>query len=317
MQTFKIKHALLVGMIGLSAVVMVGCLSARTESGTVPEFDGNRAYGILKKQVDIGPRYPGASGHAVTAEYIQSQLAPYADSVKVQEFSRTIRGKDLGMQNIIAHFNKGARKWVLLAAHWDTRPIADMEVNPVKKKTAIPGANDGGSGVAVLLELAKIFAKQKPDVGVVMVFFDGEDYGPGVDNMFLGAKEFAAKLPGSAALDGKPIAIKYGILLDMVGDKNLGIYREQNSAEAAPEIVDKVWTTASKLGYKDKFLDGELDIMDDHLSLIRAGLKCIDIIDFDYGPWHTLDDTPDKCSADSLKTVGDVVAHVVYEEKPE
>ncbi|MCE5313415.1 MAG: M28 family peptidase [Armatimonadota bacterium] len=297
--------------------VAVGCLPAGNTAPSIPAFDEDRAFELLKKQVGFGPRYPGVEGHELTAEFIRCQLKPYADGVKTQEFSDVVRGKTLSMSNIIAHFNPSAARQILLAAHWDSRPTADMEIDPAKKKQPIPAANDGGSGVAVLLELARIFAKQKPDVGVVMVFFDGEDYGSDSGGMFLGSTYFAKNLSDGASFDGKPFKIEYGILLDMVGDKDLAIPQEQSSVDAAPEVVQKVWRMAEKMGYRDVFVpDVGMSIQDDHIPLIEAGVKCIDLIDFNYGPWHTLDDTPDKCSPKSLRIVGEVVANVIYAEPP-
>lgn len=299
-------------LISLMAAAILGCSS----SPNIPAFDQNNAFSALRKQVEIGPRYPNTPGHKAAAEYIVSQLKPYADGVSVQEFSKEIGSKTLNLKNIVAYFNPNAKKWVLLCAHWDSRPTADMEIDPFKRKQPIPGANDGASGVAVLIELARMFAKQKPDVGVYMVFFDGEDYGPGENNMYLGAKYFARNLNTCAVIDGKPVKFDYGVLLDMIGDKDLNIYQEQKSLQAAPDVVKKVWSAASELGYKDQFIpEPKYAIDDDHISLIRAGVKCIDIIDFDYGPWHTLDDTVDKCSPKSLKTVGEVIAKVIYSEK--
>ncbi|MCE5322879.1 M28 family peptidase [bacterium] len=296
---------------------VIGCSPGGT-SANVPTFDETHAFSLLKQQVEFGPRYPGTGGHKMTAEFIQAQLKPYADAVKVQEFSKTVRGNYLEMQNIIAHFNPDSKRHILLAAHWDSRPTADMEIDPAKKKQPIPAANDGGSGVAVLLELARMFAKQKPDVGVVMVFFDGEDYGPGEPEMFLGSKYLAKNLVDGTSYKGRVIKIYYGILLDMVGDKDLEIPKEQQSVNAAPDVVKKVWSMADKLGYKDVFTpEVGMSIADDHIPLNDAGVKCIDIIDFNYGPWHTLDDTPDKCSSKSLKMVGEVIANVVYAEKVE
>jgi Zn-dependent M28 family amino/carboxypeptidase len=183
-----------------------------------------------------------------------------------------------------------------------------MEIDPEKKKQPIPGANDGASGVAVLLELARQFAAKPPPVGVQIVLFDGEDYGPGNDRMYLGARYYA-KRPARP----KP---EYAILIDMIGDKDLQIWREQYSENNAPEINDKVWKAAEALGAK-AFQPGlKHTITDDHLPLQEAGFKAIDLIDFDYGPWHTLDDTPEKCSPASLRTVGEVLAKVVYDEKP-
>jgi hypothetical protein len=297
-------------------VLLVGC-SPAAETGGAAAFDGGRAYDLLNQQVSLGPRVPGTSAHTNAVKLMERALKPRADLVSVDRFSEVADGKPVDLSNILARFDGKSDKWVLLAAHWDSRPRAEYEVDAAKRKQPIPGANDGASGVAVLLELARVFSEKKPDVGVLMVFFDGEDYGQTESGMYLGARHFAANLGKLPALLQKPIKIDYGILLDMVGDKDLHIYQEQNSLHAAPEVVRKVWSAARKLGYEDQFVPKpKFRIDDDHIPLIKAGVKCIDIIDFDYGPWHTLDDTPDKCSAGSLKTVGDVVARLIYEEKP-
>lgn len=299
-----------------AVLTVLGCSPAAKNASAIPAFNQDRAYDLLKQQVEIGPRYPNTEAHKRTAELILAQLRPYADAVVEQPFSQAVGSTELKMCNVIAFFNPDAKKSILLAAHWDTRPIADMEVNAVKKAKPIDGANDGASGVAVLLELARLFKEQKPDVGIVMVFFDGEDYGPGPANMFMGSRHFAQDLNKSLTLKGKKVNVEYGILLDMIGDKNLNIYRERNSQQAAPEVVDKIWATAERMGHKDKFIpEMKYSIEDDHIPLIRAGLKTVDIIDFDYAHWHTLDDTIDKVSAQSLGIVGSVVARVIYEEK--
>jgi glutaminyl-peptide cyclotransferase len=281
----------------------------------VPAFDQDRAFTLLKKQVELGPRCPGTQGHKFGLEFIVAQLKPYADAIRTQDFTVTINGKQLKLRNIIAHFNLDADRWILLAAHWDTRPTADLEIDAAKRKQPIPGANDGASGTAVLLELARMFASKRPRVGVLMVFFDGEDYGTTEAEMLLGSKHFARNLPESAAINGKPIKIDYGILLDMIGDRKLNIYKERNSVESAREIVDKIWTTAERLGHREFHPFVKYAILDDHVPLIRSGIKCVGIIDFDYASWHTLDDTPDKCSPRSLAIVGEVVATVVYSER--
>lgn len=303
----------------ICCAVLAALLGCSGSGQSAPEFNGERTFKLLVKQVDFGPRVPGTAGHTATSQFIQEQLKPCADGVLAQDFSATVGGKTLPMTNIVAWFkptDSAPKKWILLAAHWDTRPTADNEITSELRKKPIPGANDGASGVAVLLELARLFHQQRPEVGVFMVFFDGEDYGRGGSEMFLGSKHFASDLRKNAVVDGRPIKLDYGILLDMVGDKNLGIYREGYSVEHAPEIVDKVWSTAERLGYAKTFRDAERHtISDDHVPLIRAGVKCIDIIDFDYGPWHTLDDTPERCSPKSLETVGRVVATVVYGER--
>ena len=275
---------------------------------TATPFDADRAYSDLKKQVAFGPRVPGTKGHTACRDWIMGELKAITGGKAFrQDFSLTLDGKKLPMSNLVAQFNPTAKKQILLCAHWDTRPTADMEIDADKKKRPIDGANDGASGVACLLEVARQLAKVPPTVGVQIVFFDGEDYGPGLSRMFLGARQWATHpaLP-------KP---QYAILIDMIGDKDLGIPREPNSERMAPKVVQKVFDAASALGVSQfKDVEGP-EIEDDHMPLQAAGWDAIDLIDFDYGPWHTLDDTIDKCSGESLKAVGIVLAKVVYDEK--
>lgn len=291
---------------------LIGCAPAQD----VLRFDGERAYQLLKAQVELGPRYPGAPGHSATHSFIVGELKKYASRYTTQDFRVTVRGKELLLKNILALFNPEYEDCILLAAHWDTRPTADCEITVEDRKRPIPGANDGASGVSVLLELARILHEQKPKIGVLMVFFDGEDYGPTAEEMFLGSRYFARNLSESlSSISDKPLRIRYGILLDMVGDRNLTIYREGYSVNSAPQVVNKVWSVASELGYGKYFRDEvKYTIEDDHVPLIRAGIKCIDVIDFDYAHWHTLDDTPDKCSAESLAIVGRVIEKVIRTE---
>ena len=287
-----------------SAAVAPVAASAPTTS----PFDAARAFADLKKQVAFGPRVPEQKGHEAALKWMLAELKKSAGeaNVKRQDFVMGVGGKRLPMTNVIAQFNPGAKKQVLLCAHWDSRPSADMEIDAAKKKLPIPGANDGASGVAVLLELARQFAAKAPVIGVQIVMLDGEDYGPTEDRMYLGAIYYA-KHP----IRPKPA---YAILIDMIGDKDLGIWRERNSENNAPEVNAKVWNAAQALGVKAFQSGVKFTIDDDHLPLQAAGFKAIDLIDFDYGPWHTLDDTPDQCSPASLKAVGDVLAKVVYDE---
>jgi Zn-dependent M28 family amino/carboxypeptidase len=192
-----------------------------------------------------------------------------------------------------------------------------MELDRAKQSKPILGANDGASGTAILLELARQFQAAKPKVGVVMAFFDCEDYGTTPLTMFIGAKKFAEDWKNEVRPGGREPKYDYGILLDMVGDKDLEIRRDAWSMMKNPKIVDKVWAAARNSGHSDAFLeDGSYSVDDDHIPISVAGIKCIDVIDFNYASWHTLDDTPDKCSPKSLKTVGDVISKVIYDENP-
>ena len=282
-----------------------------------PKFEANRAFSDLKAQCDFGPRPPNTAAHDKCGDFVTATLKPLANTVTEQRFTYAADGRKLDLCNVIAYFNPKATEYVLLCAHWDTRPMADEEIDAATAKQPILGANDGASGAAALLELARLFHEKSPNVGVMMVFFDGEDYGKTPDLMFLGSKYLAERWKTMKRSDGKPIELRYGILLDMVGDRDLRIYRERFSEGKAPEIVDKVWKAAAELGHADVFRNSaKYYVSDDHTPLLAAGLKCIDVIDFEYSYWHTLDDTVDKCSPKSLQVVGDVIAKVIYDEKP-
>jgi len=227
-------------------------------------------------------------------------------------YNDAIRGGHYELENIIGLFNEDAEKLILLGAHWDTRPWADKEVNEQKKSTPIVGANDGASGVAVLLELTKMFNDSPPPVGVAIVLFDGEDLGSSGENKTYaqGSQFFAKNLPIK-----KP---EYGIILDMVGDRNLHLPIERYSYRNAPELSRKLWKEANQLGLNA--FDQTLGYMlyDDHVPLFDyAGIPAVDIIDFDYpnaysNYWHTTEDTPDKCSPESLDQVGTLILNHIY-----
>lgn len=312
--------AILVGG-GLLFLLGAGCQSgggslpangnaAAAPTAAASAFDANRAFADLKTQCAFGPRVPSTQAHTKTRDWMVEELRKSADTVSRQDFTYSTEGKTLPLSNVVAEINAGAAKKVLLCAHWDTRPVADQEIDPARRKQPISGANDGASGVAVILELARVFKAKRPDIGVQIVLFDGEDYGDFQrdQGVFLGSRHYA-KDP----VLGKPA---YAILLDMVGDKDLGIYREGNSERNAPEVNEKIWRAADALGVKSFRYGVRYTIEDDHVQLQNAGWKAVDLIDFDYAPWHTLDDTPDKCSPAALKAVGDVLARVIYDEKP-
>lgn len=273
-----------------------------------PKFDGKEAFGYLMEQCDLGPRNPGSEGHQRCKKYLLDKLRQYTNLVKTQEFvyHDTSQKTKLELTNIIASFYPEKKQRVLLCAHWDTRPFADRDPDSSLREKPILGANDGGSGVAVLLEIARIISQKKTKWGVDIILFDGEDYGPegDLDKFCLGSKHFA-KNKG----EYKP---EFGILLDMIGDEDLNIYKEGYSTRYAKEVVDSVWGIAGKLKI-DCFHDSTKYFMyDDHIPLLEVGIPCIDLIDFDYPYWHTTQDTPDKCSAESLQKIGDVLIEILY-----
>lgn len=313
------------GGVAVAVGIGVGLLarphSAVPSNAAAPEakvlaFNADRAFSDLTKQVGFGPRVPNMKGHRECLEYFVTTLTPLADSVTRQEFSQRIRGEKLNMTNVIARWDgkpgSPTGSGVLLAAHWDTRPTADYEQSRDRRRTPIPGANDGASGAAVLLELARLFKQAPPSVPVSLVLFDGEDVGPGVEDMFLGSIYFADHLPANTP--------KRGVLIDMIGDRDLSIPQEGNSLNAARDVVDEIYAIAQRKGLERQFpAQPGPNIEDDHIPLHKKGLRVADLIDFNYGPghswWHTLDDTPDKCSPASLKAVGDVLLEWVYTQK--
>jgi glutaminyl-peptide cyclotransferase len=282
----------------------------------IPRFDGKAAFAFLERQTRFGPRNPNSTGHENCLQYLNEYLRQQAADVELQPFTRTGYGETLSLTNIIAHFQPEKSARVLLLAHWDTRPRAEHDPDKSKRDQPILGANDGASGVAVLLELATLFREFPPSVGVDILLVDGEDYGKEGDRdlYLLGSRYFATHLPPN-------YSPRFGVLLDMVGDTFLELPKEQNSVQFAPDIVDLVWGTAKTLDIRQFTNDEGEEVMDDHLPLNEVGIKTIDIIDFNYPDqtnryWHTLEDTPEHCSASSLEAVGVVLANVLYTQQP-
>jgi Zn-dependent M28 family amino/carboxypeptidase len=275
-------------------------------------FDGDRAYQFLVDQTDFGPRAPGSSGHTACLEYLAGKLEKAGAKVLRQPFMHfnTESGETITMTNIIGSFYPEKMNRIMLCAHWDTRPFADMDRIPNRYKPIL-GANDGASGVAVLLELALYLQKHEPPVGIDIIFFDGEDYGRegDLDNYCLGSRYFSQNNHG--------IFPRFAILLDMIGDAQLQIPREGYSQQFASQIVDLVWSAAENVGAYQFLPEVRHYVFDDHVILNEAGIPAIDIIDFEYPDvshrfWHTMEDTPEKCSPQSLQTVGDVLIELIF-----
>lgn len=290
-----------------------------------PEFSSDSAYFYIEKQVSFGPRVPNTKEHAACAEWLKNKLASFNGwEVKLQEFkAKAFDDKILNGKNIIASFNKDTTKRILLFAHWDTRPFADQDSKD--KNKPIPGANDGGSGVGVLLEIARQISLTPINIGIDIILFDAEDYGQPDGTMMqrkpdtycLGSQHWAKNphVPGYRAY--------YGILLDMVGAKDATFTMEATSMYYASNVVEKVWAVAHKLGFGNYFLYKRTDgITDDHYYVNTiTGIPSIDIIQHDpetssnFGKyWHTHDDNMDVIDRNTLKAVGQTVLQVLYNE---
>lgn len=277
-------------------------------------FNADRSFEHLRQQVLFGPRVPGQSGHAKTKDYIIAHLRQSGFHVIEQRFSRfaPLLGQTVEFTNIIGAANPAAPEKILFSCHWDTRPIADYERNASLRQQPIPGANDGASGVAVLLELATLFKDHPSSAAVCLVFFDGEDLGdPGSsDDFCYGSRHFAANLPESC----RPV--RAAINIDMIGDADLSLPREGYSAKHHPALVNSVWKVGTARHPGVFKWDLGPPIFDDHMPLIEAGLPAINIIDFTYPAWHTMSDDIDKCSPASLRAVGDTLFHWVLTSEP-
>ncbi|HXN75150.1 MAG TPA: M28 family peptidase [Gemmatimonadaceae bacterium] len=297
-------------VVGCEGDTNAGSAAQRRTGAAATGFNGTAAYNYAKAQVDFGPRVPGSPAAKQAGDWIIRQMRARADTVIVQAFTYTTAdGKKLPLRNILARFRPGLPERVLYLTHWDSRPISESATTEAEKKMPVPGANDGASGVGMFVALGDVLKKTKPNVGVDLLFTDGEDYGlfgpPEVD-VLIGAKYFATHLPSP---NYKPL---YGVLWDMIGDKDLRIPYEMYSFQQAPEVVSRVWQTAADLGHGDVFVqESGGQIVDDHIPLLNAGLRVIDVIDLTYPPHHTPYDTMDKISAKSLATVGDVATALV------
>lgn len=284
----------------------------------VPDFNADSAYAYVKAQVDFGPRVPGTKVHAACADYLVKKLKAAGFEVMVQNGTvQTFDKKQFTLKNIIASYKPEVQSRVLIASHWDTRPWADND--DTNKDKPFDGANDGASGVGVALEIARHLNTSPSNVGVDIILFDLEDYGTSGDenSWCLGSQYWAQHLH-------KPnYFANFGVLLDMVGGPNAIFPKEQNSVDFASAVVDKVWKTAGELGYGNYFVPQTKSFVgvDDHIFVNRAGIPCIDIIEYNqvkggFGDYHhTHDDNMSVIDKNTLKAVGQTLMEVIYNEK--
>jgi hypothetical protein len=292
----------------------------------VPEFNSDSAYQYVVRQVSFGPRVPNTAAHRQCGDWLIEMLQRFSDTVYIQAGeARAFDNTPLQFRNIIGAFNPQHKKRIILAAHWDTRPFADRDKDPNKWREPIAGANDGGSGVAVLLETARQLHANKPDMGIDIIFFDAEDYGQPAfsklpekeDTYCLGSQYWAKNphVPGYKA--------KYGILLDMVGARDSRFLMEGHSMKVHPELVRKIWNKAHQLGYTRYFLfQKAAPIIDDHYYVSKIlEIPMINIVSLHpqnlyafHESWHTHEDNLSVIDKNTLHAVGNTMLHVIYYE---
>jgi len=294
-----------------------GLFRGKQEQAAPGPFDSQRVFGYLTDICNIGPRYSGSEGMQKQQELIVKHFAKF-DAAKVQfqpfDAVHPLTGEPVRMANIIVSWHPEAKERVLLACHYDTRPEADREILPSARNRPFIGANDGASGVAFFMEMAHHMATLKPTYGVDFVMFDGEElvYG-NRGKYFLGSEFFATEYR-----DRPPQhRYVYGILIDMIADKNLNLYQEINSLKFAPDLVESVWETAGRMNIREFIARPKYEVQDDHLPLNNiARIPTIDIIDFDYPHWHTTRDVPANCSGASMAKVGAVLLEWLTQVPP-
>jgi len=291
----------------LGALTLASCAKPAPPPVKQPSFDQERAFQRLREVCAFGPRNHGSEGKSKAEEWIQKTLRDTGVEVSVHSFEHTPKGASAPepFRNIVARINPGAARRVMIATHYDTRSTADREADEARRNEPITGANDGASGVAVLLEMATLWQTDPPPVGVDLIFFDGEDFGRGQewDDYFLGSKAWVRDFP-----DYLP---EWGVVLDMIGDADLSIRQERDSSARARAVVDRVWSAAARVRANNLVAEVAGLVHDDHTAFLDKGVPVILLIDFRYANFHTTGDTPDKCSPASLGEVGRTVMEAV------
>lgn len=322
----------------LVPLMLAGCRNATSGSAAqasgeptdtikpVVIFSGDSAYRSIERQLEFGPRIPGSQGQADCRDYIVNSLKRYgADSIIIQSAKvENFLGQTIPIYNIMGRYNVGANKRILLLTHWDTRPWADSDPEMINRDKPVPGANDGASGVGILIELARLLQQKEPSVGVDLLFVDAEDSGStggwnrNDETWCLGTQYWIEHMPYPA--DELP---EYAILLDMVGGTDAKFFREYVAEQNAADINTKVWSVAEASGYGDRFINNVRGgIIDDHVFINRAGIPAIDIIECGNeatgtfpSNWHTIHDDITGIDKATLKAVGQTVANTIYLER--
>lgn len=310
-----------------SNTATVAPLDEVTATIKAPDFNGDSAYAYVKAQCDFGPRVPNGTAHDKCGDWLVQKFTELGATVTEQKDNvKAWDGTSLKMRNIIASYKPESGKRVMICAHWDSRPWADNDPDPKNHHTPIDGADDGASGVGIMVELARQFQKQMPEIGVDLICFDMEDYG--TPDWYEGEHDDKSWCLGSQYWSHTPHTAgynaRYGVLLDMVGNRNSSFYQEYFSTRYAKSIVKKVWNKAGDMGMGGRFpkKDGGA-ITDDHIPINEiAKIPCIDIIpmypdckESSFGPtWHTLSDNISNIDPATLQMVGQVLMEVIYNE---
>jgi Zn-dependent M28 family amino/carboxypeptidase len=321
----------------LSALLLVAgwssCGTGRSGPPAVerPAFDAQEAFRLLEQQVSFGPRTPGSAAHEEARAYLLGKLKETAREAFEQRFQATTAlGGPYRFANLIGLYGPANGRKLMLSAHWDSRPVADEDPNPANRTKPVPGADDGASGVAVLLEMARRFAEKAPPIPVIIALWDAEDSGKEnsalpLQGYCIGSSHFVRNMPTNARPDEV-------ILLDMVGGDSrpnprvgtraeiggnnvFDLPEEGFSKQSASALLEEVWSTALRLGHTAFQRREGFTVIDDHVPFIAQRIPAIDIIEFDYPEWHTVDDTPDHCDPASLLQVGETLMEVVYARK--
>lgn len=310
---------------------LLGCKSNKSSSSDEntatevkllsPDFNADSAFAYTKAQVDFGPRIPSTDAHAKTATYLMAKFKSFGGEVSAQVApAKTYDGKSHQLKNIIAAFYPEKKQRILITAHWDSRPFSDQDPDPKMKDKPFDAANDGASGVAVMLEMARQIQKKQPNVGVDFILWDIEDYGKSADespqetSWCIGSQYWAKNQPVKWY---KP---RYAINLDMVGGSNAQFTQDEISRKYAPEIVNKVWSIGNEIGYSAYFINVTSgNLIDDHFWVNQAGIPCIDIIHYSdssgfYMNWHTQLDNLNNIDKNTLKAVGQTVLETIFRE---
>jgi len=330
------KRFLLGRLLLVTVTLLVGSCGAcgggrpATAPAQLPAFDAQRAFAYLEEQVAFGPRMPGAEGHERQLTWMKALLESLAEQVIEQEFSATTAfGGPHDFTNLVAIFSANAPGPItLIGAHWDTRPQADEDPDPARRTEPVPGANDGASGVAILLELAHILHREPPARPVYLAFFDAEDSGRVGSGLIyqgycLGSAYLVQHWPGELPQPDRAVVLdlvggtakhnpRVPVRTDRGGNDYFDLRIERNSLQQAPDLVNEIWTLAENLGHTAFQRSTQSAIIDDHLPFLAAGIPAVDIIDYPPPIWHTVDDTPEYCSPTALRQVGETMVALIY-----